>query len=126
MVSAEVYDPATDTWSTTGSLATARSNHPATLLPSGKVLVAGGYNNTGSLSSAELYESVVANSTAVTASSNPASLNLPVTLTATVTPTPSGGTVSFTDNASPIPSCQAVPLVGASATCTVSSPDFGV
>ncbi len=41
----------------TGSLVTARYRHTATLLPSGKVLVAGGYNGSGNLSSAELYDS---------------------------------------------------------------------
>ena len=42
-------------WSSTGSLGTARDNHTATLLPSGKVLVAGG-DNFVALSSAELYD----------------------------------------------------------------------
>jgi hypothetical protein len=40
--SAEIYDPATGEWSDTGSLQTARGFHGAALLPSGRVLVAGG------------------------------------------------------------------------------------
>src|SRR5438105_1762049 len=42
-------------WSYTGSLNTPRSGHTATLLPNGKVLVAGGYSG-GPLDSAELYD----------------------------------------------------------------------
>src|SRR5262249_32209510 len=54
--SAELYDPATGMWTVTGSLTTARSSHTATVLQSGKVLVAGGFNvSNGALSSAELY-----------------------------------------------------------------------
>jgi hypothetical protein len=55
--SAELYDPASGTWTTTGSLTTARQGHTATLLPGGLVLVAGGFDsNFTVLSSAELYD----------------------------------------------------------------------
>ena len=43
--SAELYDPASGTWTVTGSLNTARYFHTATLLPNGMVLVAGGRNS---------------------------------------------------------------------------------
>ena len=58
LASAELYDPATGMWSSTGSLGTPRSNtFTATVLPSGKVLVAGG-RTTGSVdtATAELYD----------------------------------------------------------------------
>ena len=56
LASAELYDPATGTWSATGVLATARYYHTATLLPNGKVLVAGGENQGDDLATAELYD----------------------------------------------------------------------
>ena len=48
-----VIDPS---WRATGNLGTARAFHTATLLPSGKVLVAGGQGTSGFLNSAELYD----------------------------------------------------------------------
>nr|WP_231973480.1 kelch repeat-containing protein [Variovorax sp. HW608] len=52
--SAELYDPATGTWSSTGSMSVGRNQHGATLLPDGKVLVVAGFG-ASYLSSAELY-----------------------------------------------------------------------
>jgi hypothetical protein len=54
--SAEVYNPATGTFSATGSLITARAGQTATLLANGEVLIAGGTgNSSNSLASTELY-----------------------------------------------------------------------
>ena len=58
-LSAELYDPVTGSWSVTGGLGMPRRGHTATLLPNGKVLVAGGAPSLGSdpsLNSAELYD----------------------------------------------------------------------
>jgi hypothetical protein len=55
LASAELYNPATGIWTATGSLATARWGHTATLLPNGLVLVAGGVNGSSYIASAELY-----------------------------------------------------------------------
>jgi len=54
--SAELYDPMTGTFTPTGSLAAPRYSHTATLLPSGKVLIAGGSNATALSVGAELYD----------------------------------------------------------------------
>ena len=58
LASAELYDPATGTWTATGSLSTARGRNTATLLSNGKVLVVGGDVDNGGpvLASAELYD----------------------------------------------------------------------
>jgi hypothetical protein len=56
IASAELYNPGTGTWSTTGSMTTARFEHTATLLPDGRVLVAGGASSAGpATATAEIY-----------------------------------------------------------------------
>jgi hypothetical protein len=56
LASAELFDPATGTWTATASLNTARYGHSATLLANGQVLAAGGEGSAGYLTSAELYD----------------------------------------------------------------------
>ena len=52
----ELYDPATGTFQGAGELETGRSGYTATLLPDGRVLLAGGTDQTGALRSAQLYD----------------------------------------------------------------------
>ncbi|MEA2577695.1 MAG: hypothetical protein QOD78_1283 [Chloroflexota bacterium] len=56
LASAEIYDPASATSTPTGDMTTPRSGHTATLLPDGRVLVVGGYDDWAALASAELYD----------------------------------------------------------------------
>ncbi|MET0404943.1 MAG: kelch repeat-containing protein, partial [Cystobacter sp.] len=54
---AELYDPATGTWTSAGAMSTGRAWHSATVLPGGRVLVVGGAGVDIALgASAELYD----------------------------------------------------------------------
>ena len=57
--SAELHDPATGVWTTTGTMNTSRGFHTATLLANGQVVAAGGSSGSGRtftvIASAELY-----------------------------------------------------------------------
>lgn len=55
LASAEVFDPAQETFASTANMNASRVGHTATVLPNGKVLIAGGYNG-DYLTSAELYD----------------------------------------------------------------------
>jgi hypothetical protein len=58
LASAEVYDPATGTWSPAGSMGMKRGFHAAALLGGGQVLVAGGGANGAQSAGAEVYDPV--------------------------------------------------------------------
>ena len=57
IATAELYDPATGTWSPTAAMSTTRWFPTATRLPNGKVLVEGGYHQ-AYIKTAELYDPV--------------------------------------------------------------------
>jgi len=54
--SADLYDPASGTWTRTGAMAGRRSEHQMTVLPSGYVLVTGGRNGGSVLKTVELFD----------------------------------------------------------------------
>ena len=53
---AEIYSPATDTWTTGAEMSANRSGHSSTLLQDGRILIVGGKDEKSNLASAELYD----------------------------------------------------------------------
>jgi Carboxypeptidase regulatory-like domain/Kelch motif/Galactose oxidase, central domain len=56
--SAELFDPATGSWTPTGSMGSARASHRTTQLATGNVLVIGGFSGITYLNTAEIYDSL--------------------------------------------------------------------
>ncbi|MBI5954480.1 MAG: Ig-like domain repeat protein [Chloroflexi bacterium] len=78
----------------------------------------------GALSPDQQVNSAVT-TTGVTSSTNPSAFGQSVTFTATVSPTPDGGTVAFKDNGTVITGCSAKSLSGGQATCATSALTVG-
>jgi hypothetical protein len=86
---AELYNPATRTFSAVGSLNVARAAHSATLLSDGTVLIAGGQGNGGNaLASAELYNPEMQSFTLLSAGACPGSAGCMTTARSSHTATP--------------------------------------
>ena len=92
LTSAEIYNPRTGTWSATGSLRVPRFAHSAPLLLNGKVLVAGGSDNTAEIYDSSLPATVTLGSLSQVADGTPRN--------ATATTIPAGLPVTFRYNGS--------------------------
>jgi hypothetical protein len=88
---------------------------------SGSVVLFGGFNGSN-LDDTWTWNVAATTATTMASSSNPSSVGQNVTYTATVSPTPDGGTVAFTDNGSPLTGCGAVTVNTSTGTapCTTS------
>jgi hypothetical protein len=81
----------------------------------------------GGTSNAIPYTFQFPTATSLASSANPSIVGAAVTYTATVSPVPNGGTISFSDNASPVAGCQSLPVDTSTgqATCTVTYGSVG-
>lgn len=56
VASAELYNPTLNQWNPAGIMQVARTGHATTLLPTGQILVTGGWDSTGPIGIVELYD----------------------------------------------------------------------
>ena len=59
LLSTEIYDPQTDTWSRASDMREGHSGGLAVLLKDGRVLIAGGYNQAEGLASSEVFDPII-------------------------------------------------------------------
>jgi len=98
--SAELYDPATNTWSATGRLNEGREFHSAVLLLDGRVFVTGGIGfGSNTIDSAELYDPATGRWTFAASPSSPHFRSDPVVLSDGKVLVASGRTVEETPSA---------------------------
>ncbi|MDL1910257.1 hypothetical protein FBQ81_06120 [Chloroflexi bacterium CFX6] len=71
-------------------------------------------------------EDMISTTTTLASSQDPSLLGESVTFTATVSPAPEGGTVAFKDGGAAIAGCEAQPLTGGQATCTIAAMAAGM
>lgn len=112
LASAEAYDPATGTWTSAGSMQTARAMAASTVLAGGDVLVAGGRNGTSFLKSADRYNY------------SPPTATPTITPTFTVTPTPAPETPTAVPTDTPTDTPTVVLTDTPTATSTPVVPQF--
>ncbi|MBA8888226.1 putative repeat protein (TIGR01451 family) [Dokdonella fugitiva] len=123
--SAEMYDPTLARWMPAGRLATARGEHTATLLESGKVLIVGGNGVGQYISATELFDpSTVVTILSVTPASTVVGADYEVRLRVTAASGSPTGVVSVADDQGQ--QCGPVAVVAGAASCTLRSLHAGL
>ncbi len=94
------------------------------LLGAGSHIITASYsgdsNFTGSTGSVTQMVKQVPTTTSLSSSQDPSALGAQVTYTATISPAPDGGTVTFTDGGTAITGCGSQPAGSGTATCTLT------